>query len=56
MLETFEDLGIEREAQRALQYLHRACLLEAVTPAVVRHVASFLERLEHQPHLCFVEM
>lgn len=56
MLETFEELGIQREARRALQYLHRACLLEAVTPALVRYVADFLERLEHQPHLRFVEM
>lgn len=56
MLETFEDLEIEREARRAVHYFHRACAVELATPAVARHVAGFLRRLEHQPHLRFAEL
>jgi tetratricopeptide (TPR) repeat protein len=49
----FEDLGIELEAARALQFVHQACRLQAVTVSMIERVRTFLERLLWQPGLRF---
>jgi hypothetical protein len=53
MLATFQRLGIQREGQRAVQYLVWACDRERITPRTVGHVRRFLGLLEHAPHLRF---
>lgn len=53
VLTTFRALGIRREAQRALDFLTRACRQERTNPAMLRHVGRFLKRLEREPHLRF---
>jgi len=53
MLATFERLGIQREAVRAMGYLKRACERQRATPRTVRHVSGFLRRLEREPQLRF---
>lgn len=50
---TLEDLGIQREARRAAQYLYQACEKQQATPGLIRHVSRFLQRLEIEPHLRF---
>lgn len=53
MLATFRSLGIQREALRALDFLHRVCARSAATPGLVRHVGRFLLDLEREPQLRF---
>ncbi len=53
-LEIFRDLGVEREALRAVRYLRDACRQRAATAELVRQIVSFLKRLENQPGLRFV--
>jgi tetratricopeptide (TPR) repeat protein len=53
MYETFEDLGIQMEAARALQFVHEACRLQAVTVSMIERVRTFLERLPWHPGLRF---
>jgi tetratricopeptide (TPR) repeat protein len=53
MLATFQRLGIQREAVRALDYLNRACHKQRATPRLVRHVSRFLKQLEREPQLRF---
>jgi tetratricopeptide (TPR) repeat protein len=53
MLATFQRLGIQREAQRALDALNRACQTQRATPGVVRRVSRFLRQLEREPQLRF---
>lgn len=53
ILETFEDLGIQPEALKAMRYLRTACEREMATPGMVQRVVSFLRRLEWQPQLRF---
>lgn len=53
MLATFQRLGIQREAVRALDYLNRACHKQRATPRLVRHVRGFLKELEREPQLRF---
>ena len=49
----FEDLGVQLEATRALQFVHEACRLQAVTVSMIERVRTFLERLPWQPGLRF---
>ena len=53
ILETFEDLGIQPEALKAMRYLRTACDREVATPGMVQRVVGFLRRLEWQPQLRF---
>lgn len=53
ILETFEDLGIQPEALKAMRYLRAACDRELATPGMVQRVVGFLRRLEWQPQLRF---
>ncbi len=53
MVQAFQNLGIQREGQRALEYLVWACERERITPHLVGHVRSFLNRLEREPQLRF---
>jgi tetratricopeptide (TPR) repeat protein len=53
MLATFQRLGIQREAVRALDYLNRVCHKQRATPRMVRHVSRFLKQLEREPQLRF---
>ena len=53
MLQTFQKLGIQREGQRALEYLVWAYERERLTPRLVAHVRGFLNRLERAPQLRF---
>ncbi|HEX7181240.1 MAG TPA: hypothetical protein VF756_05315 [Thermoanaerobaculia bacterium] len=50
---TFEDLGIQPEATRALHFFHIVCRERAATPAIAARVGSFLKRLESEPGLRF---
>ena len=52
-LEIFEILEIQREAVRAVAYLHKVCVSRKATVELVREVVSFLERLERRPNLRF---
>ena len=45
ILDTFEDLGVQREAMRAMRFLEKACRTEAATPTMAARVIAFL-RLE----------
>lgn len=53
ILETFEDLGIQPEALKAMRYLRAACERQTATPGMVQQVVNFLRRLEWQPQLRF---
>ena len=52
-LETFRDLGIQREAVRALDMLHQACRQERATVGLIQYVKRFLARLQQEPQLRF---
>jgi tetratricopeptide (TPR) repeat protein len=54
MLATFQRLGIQREAVRAMEYLNQACQKQRATPRIVRQVSGFLKQLEREPQLRFV--
>lgn len=51
---TFEAVGVQSEALKAMRYLREACRRESATPALVETVGGFLRRLEWQPQLRFV--
>jgi tetratricopeptide (TPR) repeat protein len=51
--ETFKALGIGREALAAFAVLQEACERGAATAAIVRQVAAFFRRLEHDPQARF---
>jgi tetratricopeptide (TPR) repeat protein len=53
MHETFEALGVEREAVRALQFMREACRVQAVTVSMIERVRTFLQRLPSLPGLRF---
>lgn len=53
MLDTFQELGIHREAVKALRCFHLACSEKAVTAELVTGVRAFLARLQSEPHLRF---
>jgi tetratricopeptide (TPR) repeat protein len=50
---SLSDLGVAREAERALHLLVEACERGVASGLVARHVRHFLERLEREPHLRF---
>lgn len=50
---TFEDLGVQSEAARALYFVREACRCEAVTVSMIERVRQFLERLPWHPGLRF---
>jgi len=52
-LKVFEDLGVQREARIAVQFLRATCHIQHALPAVVQRVNRFLSRLEVQPELAF---
>ncbi|HEV8578275.1 MAG TPA: hypothetical protein VGX68_04270 [Thermoanaerobaculia bacterium] len=49
----FEDLGVQLEAAKALQFVQEACRRKAVTVSMIERVRTFLERLPWQPGLRF---
>jgi tetratricopeptide (TPR) repeat protein len=51
ILETFEDLGVEVEALRAMRYLVEACRDDLATPGMAARVRSFLRPLDPEPRL-----
>lgn len=53
MYQTFLDLGVQPEAARALYFVREACLVQAVTVAMIERVRQFLERLPWHPGLRF---
>ncbi|HWM94586.1 MAG TPA: tetratricopeptide repeat protein [Thermoanaerobaculia bacterium] len=53
VLDTFEELKVKLEAQRAVRFLEAACRQELATPVLVQKVVSFLRRLEWTPGLQF---
>lgn len=53
VLDTFEELKVKLEAQRAVRFLESACRQELATPILVQKVVSFLRRLEWTPGLQF---
>lgn len=53
MYETFEDLGVQPEAARALDFVRKACRDQAVTAPMIERVRQFLERLPWHPGLRF---
>lgn len=53
MLDTFRDLGIHREAVRALRFFRRACEEKVVTARLAHGVRSFLVQLQNEPKLRF---
>ena len=53
MHETFEALGVEREAVRALQFMREACRMQAVTVSMIERIRTFLERLPWHSGLRF---
>lgn len=52
-LQVFEDLGVQREARVAVQFLRATCHIQHALPAVAQRVNRFLTRLEVQPELVF---
>jgi hypothetical protein len=52
-LEIFQELRVDREALRAVHTLRNACRRRLVTAELVRHVVTFLNRLERRPGLHF---
>lgn len=53
VLDTFEELKVKLEAQRAVRFLESACRQELATPLLVRQVVGFLGKLEWAPGLQF---
>lgn len=53
MLDTFRDLGIHREAVKALRFFHLACKENVVTARLAYGVRSFLVQLQNEPKLRF---
>lgn len=53
MLDTFRDLGIHREAVKALRFFHLACKEKVVTARLAYGVRSFLVQLQNEPKLRF---
>ncbi|HEX4966101.1 MAG TPA: hypothetical protein VF173_35150 [Thermoanaerobaculia bacterium] len=53
MLDTFEELEIEREALCALWFFNEACRHKVATPRMAHGVRSFLGRLHAEPRLRF---
>ena len=53
VLDTFEELKVELEAQRAVRFLEAACRQELATPILVQKVAGFLRKLQWTPGLQF---
>ncbi|HSS52304.1 MAG TPA: hypothetical protein VLX28_25460 [Thermoanaerobaculia bacterium] len=53
MLDTFEELEIEREAFRALWFFNEVCRHEVATARMAHGVRSFLGRLHAEPQLRF---
>jgi len=53
MYQTFVELGVQPEAARALYFVREACLVQAVTVAMIERVRQFLERLPWHPGLRF---
>lgn len=51
ILETFEDLGVELEALKAMRYLAEACWADVATPSMAARVRSFLRRYDLEPRL-----
>ena len=49
----FEDLGVQREAARALDFVREACHCQIVTVSMIERVRTFLERLPWHPGLRF---
>lgn len=49
ILETFEDLGVEQPALRAMRYLAEACRANVATPSMASRVRSFLRPLDPEP-------
>lgn len=52
-LQIFQDLGVAREALRAVSTLREACRRRVATVGMVQEVISFLKRLESEPGLRF---
>lgn len=52
-LQIFEDLGVAREALRAVSAVREACRRRVATVGLVQEVISFLKRLENEPGLRF---
>lgn len=52
-LEIFRRLNVDREAVRAMSFLHDASQQRQLTLEIVQRVAVFLDRLERQPGLRF---
>jgi len=50
---TFDDLGVQAEAARALYFVREACRRQAVTVSMIERVRQFLERLPWHPGLRF---
>ncbi|HET9208829.1 MAG TPA: zf-HC2 domain-containing protein [Thermoanaerobaculia bacterium] len=53
MYQTLVELGVQPEAARALYFVREACLVQAVTVAMIEQVRHFLERLPWHPGLRF---
>ena len=53
VLDTFEELKVKLEAQRAVRFLESACRQELATPVLVRQVVGFLRKLEWTSGLQF---
>lgn len=53
VLDTFEELKVALEAQRAVRFLESACRQELATPILVQKVVSYLRRLQWTPGLRF---
>lgn len=53
VLDTFDELKVKLEAQRAVRFLESACRQELATPVLVRQVVGFLRKLEWTPGLQF---
>jgi hypothetical protein len=53
VLDTFEELKVQREARYAVRFLEAACRQELAAPWLVRKVVSFLRQLEWTPGLHF---
>ncbi|MGH9459317.1 MAG: hypothetical protein ACRD2J_16905 [Thermoanaerobaculia bacterium] len=54
LIDRFAKAGVQRYAMAALAYLREAAETRAVTPELVRHVRTYVERLPKQPELLFL--
>jgi tetratricopeptide (TPR) repeat protein len=54
MFETFQDLGVHREALRAVRYFRAACREQVATAELARQVARFIRQVEWHPQRRFV--